>query len=76
MMEARRIECRKGHVLAVLKTEEGADGDDFAREMMNVYDDICLYCEDPIFAVQAPLSDFDRWSSREDRYHTMGAPYV
>ena len=26
-MEARRIECRKGHVLAVLKTEEGAEAD-------------------------------------------------
>lgn len=74
MMEARRIECRNGHVVAVLKTEEGEDGDAFAREMMSAYDDTCLYCNTALTALRAPIADFERWASRVDRYQTMGAP--
>jgi hypothetical protein len=73
-MEARRIECARGHVLTVLKTEEGEEGDAFAREVMSAYDDTCLYCNTALTASRAPAYDFERWASRVDRYQTFGAP--
>jgi hypothetical protein len=75
-MQSMRLECSHGHVVAILKAEPGEEGEAFARETIGHYDGICVYCDGKLTAHAGPIEDFHRWASREDRYHTMGAPTV
>lgn len=74
-MESRRIVCRKGHVVAMLKTDPGHEGDEFAQSVIDRYDGTCIYCAESLDFQRAEVSDYERWASREDgRYVGTGAP--
>lgn len=64
--DARRIECARGHVVVVLKTEPET-ADKFANDFMASRDGTCVFCGSALTSVHSDIHDFERWSSREDR---------
>lgn len=74
-MEGRRVICVKGHTVAVLKTDPGKEGDEFAANLIDNYDGTCIYCGSSLGFTRASLSEFEQYKSREDgRYQGSGAP--
>jgi hypothetical protein len=63
--DARRIECARGHIVAILKTEPET-ADEFARKVCDSYDGTCIFCGTRLSAIKADVHEFDQWSSRED----------
>lgn len=75
LMESRRLICRKGHVVAMLKTDPGAEGDEFAHGVIDGYCGVCIYCGDSLGFEVATATEYEMWKSREDGHYVgSGAP--